>query len=187
LSTHHRTGKKPFIDRKSAEWLAENANKIWDYSETGSGITWKIAQKGSRGVGNQAGGKQLKYYSVRYFGKYYLCHHVVWTLFNGLIPELRIIDHIDRNGHNNRIENLNLKTSSENSFNRSPCGVSKYNGVSWFARDKKWLARLGTKNGFVFLGYHNTELEAAVIWDRAAKRDGRRREDLNFPEMYDLY
>lgn len=187
MTPHHRTGKKPFIDRSKAEWLAENAERLWEYSEEGSGILWKVPWRGTRGVGQEAGGKQLKYYSVRHEGTYYFCHHVVWTLFHGLIPEMRIIDHVDRNGHNNKIENLKIKTSTGNGYNKSPTGASKYKGVSWFARDKKWLARLGTKNGFIFLGYHDTQIEAAMVWDKAAKKAGRAREDVNFPELYELH
>jgi hypothetical protein len=184
---HHRIGKKPFIERESALWLAENAHNIWEYSESGSGLVWKINRRGTRGIGKQAGGKQLRYYSVRYQNKYYLCHHVVWTLFNGLIPEEMVIDHVDRNGHNNNISNLKIKTCRENGYNKHANGVSNYKGVSWFERDKKWLARLGTKEGFIFLGYHDTALEAAIVWDKKAKHAGRRKEDLNFPEMYELY
>lgn len=184
---HHRVGKKPFIDRQKAEWLAEHASKLWAYCEDGSGIVWVVQRSGTKGLNAQAGGKQLKYYSVRYDGVYYFCHHVVWTLFNGLIPEHQIIDHVDRNGHNNRIENLKLKTSSQNGHNRVAIGVSQYKGVSWFARDNKWLARLGTKDGFIFLGYHDDQKEAALIWDKAAKKAGRKKEDVNFPDLYELY
>ena len=181
---HARKGQKPFILRNKAEWLAKNAPEIWGYSGEGSGIIWKIRQKGAKGLNCEAGGKQLRYYSVRHNNIYYYCHHVVWTLFNGLIPEKQIIDHVDRHGHNNKIENLKLKTSSENGHNSSTSGISQYKGVSWFSRDKKWLARLGTEHGFIFLGYHNTQLEAALVWDEAAKRAGRKKEDVNFPELY---
>jgi hypothetical protein len=166
--------------------MAENADKIWEYSDSGSGLLWKIQRPGSRGIGNQAGGKQLKYYSVRYKNKYYFCHHIIWSLFNGLIPESRVIDHIDRNGHNNRIENLSIKTSTENSYNNTAFGQSCYKGISWFERDKKWLARLGTKEGYIFLGYHEDPRKAAEIWDVAAKVHGRKKEDVNFPELYEV-
>lgn len=187
MSPHHRSGKKPFIARNRAEWLAENAQNLWEYTGEGSGLIWKIKRPGSRGKGFEAGGKQLRYYAVRYEGKYYFCHHIVWTLFNGLIPECSIIDHKDRNGHNNKIENLSLKTTSQNSQNKAPVGASGYRGVSWFARDRKWLARLGTESGYKFLGYYEEQLDAALVWDKAAKANGRPPECLNFPELYDLY
>jgi len=172
-----------FIDRSSALWLAKNSASLWRYVPRNSGIVWLISPRGVPKSQQYAGGKQLKYYSVRHKGKYYLCHHVVWTLHNGLIPEKVQIDHIDRNGHNNTIDNLALKTKSSNSHNKNPTGRSGYKGVSYFARDNKWLARLGTSEGFKFLGYYKTPLEAALVWDRAALRAGRFREDLNFPEL----
>jgi hypothetical protein len=172
-----------FLDRNTALWLAENAPSLWGYVPRDSGIVWLIQTKGVPKKKNSAGGKQLKYYSVRYKGIYYYCHHVVWTLQNGLIPENFQIDHIDRNGHNNTIENLALKTQSSNAHNKRPTGRSGYKGVSYFRRDDKWLARLGTPEGLKFLGYYETALEAALVWDKAAVQAGRFPEDLNFPEL----
>jgi hypothetical protein len=172
-----------FISRDKAEWFAENAKHIWSYIPRDSGLSWLKPRKGVSKKKTYAGGKQLKYYSVRYEGVYYFCHHVVWTLNNGLIPPDIQIDHKDRNGHNNLIENLVLKSSSSNNHNRNAHGRSGYKGVSYFARDDKWLARLGTSQGFKFLGYYSSPLEAALVWDKAAIRDGRNKEDLNFPEL----
>lgn len=172
-----------FISRKKAEWLAVNAEKVWNYVPFESGISWITSRKGVSLSKKYAGGKQIKYYSVRYQGIYYYCHHVVWTLHNGLIPPNVQIDHKDRNGHNNKIENLVIKSSSRNNHNRAPHGRSGYKGVSFFARDNRWLARLGTSKGFKFLGYYDCPVEAALVWDRAALKEGRTKEDLNFPEL----
>ena len=46
--------------------------------------------------------------------KKFLVHRVVWEAFNGDIPENMIIDHIDGNGQNNALNNLQLITQSEN-------------------------------------------------------------------------
>jgi len=180
-------GHDGFISRVKADWLAEEAAKIWDYSQNSpTGLIWRIKRAGTKGPGSPAGGRQTKYHSVRNLGVYYYCHHVVWTLINGKIPEAHVIDHIDRDGHNNEISNLKLKTVSDNAKNQNPKGQSKFKGVSWFARDKKWLARLGSESGPIFLGYFDTPEEAALVWDRAAVAQGRNREDLNFPDLREL-
>lgn len=43
-----------------------------------------------------------------------LTHRLVWLAFNGEIPHGMEIDHIDQNRHNNRLDNLQLLTHSEN-------------------------------------------------------------------------
>ena len=48
-----------------------------------------------------------------------LIHRLVYETFNGEIPEGLEIDHIDRNKHNNKPENLRLVTRSENMANRT--------------------------------------------------------------------
>ena len=54
---------------------------------------------------------------VRGFGKRkksYLVHPFVWECFNGLIPEGKVIDHINNNKEDNRLCNLQLVTHQEN-------------------------------------------------------------------------
>lgn len=43
-----------------------------------------------------------------------LVHRLVWLAFNGEIPQGLEIDHIDQNKHNNRLDNLQVATHSEN-------------------------------------------------------------------------
>ena len=46
--------------------------------------------------------------------KNYYIHRFVWECFNGLIPEDKVIDHINNNKENNRLCNLQLITQKEN-------------------------------------------------------------------------
>ena len=75
-------------------------------------------------------GKRYKLYKgQRYFkrtdkkmskgGVKYL-HRAVWEYNNGAIPKHLMIDHINRNRSDNRIENLRLATPSENRRNVDP-------------------------------------------------------------------
>lgn len=52
---------------------------------------------------------------------YYFCEHrVVWVWHNGAIPQGKEINHIDYNRSNNRIENLEVVTHSENMQHSRP-------------------------------------------------------------------
>jgi len=43
--------------------------------------------------------------------------------------------------------------------------ISNYNGVSWYIKQNKWVSRLTKDNNTVFLGYYDTELEAAIVYN----------------------
>jgi len=47
-----------------------------------------------------------------------LHHRFIWEAFNGQIPNNKEIDHIDNNKHNNKLDNLQLLTKSENCLKR---------------------------------------------------------------------
>lgn len=57
------------------------------------------------------------YYETSLDGESLRVHRVIWEIFNGEIPEGFLIDHIDGNGLNNRINNLRLATSKQNARN----------------------------------------------------------------------
>jgi len=85
--------------------------------------------------------------------------------------ESQEVDHINGNGLDNRRINLRLCRHGENQANRRPSrtSTSKYLGVHWDKRRKCWRARL-TKNARCHsVGSFETEREAAVAYDVAAK------------------
>lgn len=65
------------------------------------------------------------YKRVNIQNKAYLVHLLVWTTFKGDIPEDYVIDHIDGNKENNKLENLRLVTQSENIKNAYKNGAGK--------------------------------------------------------------
>jgi hypothetical protein len=56
--------------------------------------------------------------SLKFKGKRYKAHRIIWELFHGKIPPGMVIDHEDGNPFNNDISNLICKTSQGNSQNR---------------------------------------------------------------------
>lgn len=90
-------------------------------------------------------------------------------MFNGALPE--IIDHIDGNSLNNRIENLRAATQSQNLCNRGKpkSNTSGYKGVYFDKTKNKWRAEI-QKHGEVHrLGYFNAAEEAGAAYNTAAK------------------
>ena len=63
--------------------------------------------RGKHGViGRRAGGKgALGYWHIRFFGRLYCEHSLVWVYHNDEWPKLQL-DHINRDKLDNRIENL---------------------------------------------------------------------------------
>lgn len=59
---------------------------------------------------------------------------------------------------------------------------SKYRGVTWASRERKWVARIWANGAATSLGYFDNEREAARAWDVAARALRGRKALLNFPE-----
>ena len=71
---------------------------------------------------------------VRKYGatnrKMYRVHRFVWECYNGMIPDGKVIDHINDNNSNNRLCNLQVVTQQEN------CKKSaKYRDYSFIANN----------------------------------------------------
>ena len=70
-------------------------------------------------------------------------HRAIWAYHAGQwAPENRVVNHIDHNPDNNRIENLNLLTQAENMNHRkNPAKkVSEITGITWNNTHKVWRA-----------------------------------------------
>lgn len=106
---------------------------------------------------------------------------VAWAIHYGKWPsEDLIVDHIDRDRKNNRLENLRLATRAENMRNRTSAdgSSSKYLGVS--KHHRKWKARIKLEDGEICLGSFDTEEQAAIAYDCAAVVYHRDFASLNF-------
>ncbi len=80
-------------------------------------------------------------------------------------------DHIDRNGLNNRRNNLRLATRSQNMANNPKQRgnySSEYKGVSWYSSRLKWRSYIKIQRRMYTLGYFEHEIDAAIAYDNAA-------------------
>lgn len=111
------------------------------------------------------------YRRVRIDGKYYYIHRLVWfILTNKEVPEDLSIDHIDGDRLNNHIENLRLASSLENQYNkfRQVNGTSKYKGVWYDSVKSIWKASIRSQEKRTYIGQFETEIEAAIAYDKLA-------------------
>ena len=99
-------------------------------------------------------------------------HQLVAIAFLNHIPckYKIIVDHINNNPLDNRVENLQLITVRENSSKDRRNGTSKYTGVSWYNQSNKWIASIEINGKGKHLGLFNTELEAHNAYQNKLKQ-----------------
>ena len=150
-----------------SELTQEQLKQLLTYdSETGCFIRISGKRAGKNAVTPTGAG----YFQIRVNGKTYLAHRVAWLYVYGKFPSTDI-DHINGIGTDNRIINLRECTSTENKFNvgvrRS--NTSGFKGVSWFARDSKWVAHIRINGRSTNLGYFPTAELASNAYQLKAK------------------
>lgn len=90
----------------------------------------------------------------------------------GLKPGDPDVDHRNRNGLDNRRENLRLATKSQNGMNQGKQRrdtSSQFKGVSFHKGPQKWCAYITVNGKKIGLGHYDTEIEGARAYNIAAR------------------
>lgn len=100
-------------------------------------------------------------------GKVTWLHHFIMGK-----PLAGVVDHINGNRLDNRRSNLRFATVAQNAHNGSSHtgASSRYKGVSWYAPQSNWRARICLYGKIRFIGYFASETEAARAYDKEATR-----------------
>lgn len=112
-------------------------------------------------------------------------HRVVAERSNGArIDGHLMVDHINGCKIDNRRSNLRMVTPSQNATNRAASrnGTSQYLGVSYESFVSRWRAQIAMNGRDINLGRFDTEMEAAIAYDRAAREYHGEYARLNFPD-----
>ncbi len=101
-------------------------------------------------------------------------------------PKGMVVDHVDANKVNNCRFNLRVCTPDENRYNlgKKYGSRSRFKGVTYNRRLRKWLARCRFKGRVYCLGYYDDEVEAARAYDHKAVELFGEFARLNFPEEW---
>ncbi|QDP50289.1 MAG: hypothetical protein Tp178MES00d2C33159851_79 [Prokaryotic dsDNA virus sp.] len=194
----HRSDK-PAGGKELPSW--EVLNELFEYREDGH-LIWKTrpashfrTEQGCRVFNSKRAGHIAGYYNPRnnYItinldNVYYRGHRLIYKLVSGLEP-VGVIDHIDGDPTNNRIENLRDCSVQENCFNsvktyNNEKSTSQYKGVQ-ITRSGKWLASI--HKGEVLLSkLFDDERSAAEWYDVQALELFGVFAKVNFPVVQDV-
>tara|TARA_R110000796_G_C14198698_1_gene391546 strand:+ start:7 stop:483 length:477 start_codon:yes stop_codon:yes gene_type:complete len=113
------------------------------------------------------------YISVNINKKLYALHRLIYKYHNEdwdiTYSNNNVIDHININPLDNRIENLRLVNKSQNSRNKNKkenCS-SKYKGIYWDKSINKWVASIRINYKKKYLGLFDNEEEAHLAYKKA--------------------
>ena len=125
--------------------------EIFDY--VNGELIWKINPGKNQYIGRVAGVVGQGYKHICVDRKKYLAHRLIFLYHHGCIPE--IVDHINRNTLDNRIENLREASKSQNARNSKVYknNVSGITGVRWDNQKQKWQSSIRVNSIQTHLGF----------------------------------
>jgi len=86
-------------------------------------------------------------------------------------PAGLLVDHKNNNSLDNRRNNLRFATRCQNMWNRRKTKTktsSRFSGVHFHKLELRWGVQIQYKGKKIWLGYYDSEIEAAHAYDRAA-------------------
>lgn len=101
-------------------------------------------------------------------GVFISAHRVAWAIYYGAWPS-GMIDHINGDAADNRIENLREATPQENSRNRKRAKANTSGVMGVTRAGKKWRAQISHKSRNINLGRYS-RFDDAVVARREAER-----------------
>jgi hypothetical protein len=112
------------------------------------------------------------YIVIRLSSEIHLIHRVIWKFIYDIEPI--IIDHIDGNRTNNRLNNLRSIDIIESNHNLGlqERNTSDYTGIHWDEHRKKWKVEIGYKNKNIYIGRFTNKQDAIAARKQAETEYG---------------
>jgi len=147
-----------------------------------SGLSWLPRDKKSNGQKDyKCGSVRIEPFgyksyklSITYNKKQFTisCSRIVFFLANGFFTKGKMIDHIDGDSLNNKLENLREATRSQNAQNSKIAknNTSGHKGVSWHKKTGKWAVKVRLKGKHIYLGVYKNLEDAIKVAIEARKK-----------------
>ena len=151
---------------------AQELRSILTYLPDIGEFRWRVSRGPGARPGSPAGTACCggRYRKITINGTQYQEHRLVWLYVHGVWPPAWI-DHINRDGCDNRLTNLRLSTPAENAANRRAHRNSRAGLKGVLARPNgTWCARIMKAGKSRFLGSFNNPEDAHNAYVLAANR-----------------
>lgn len=117
-------------------------------------------------------GTKGQYLATTIDGRTYYLHRLVWVYHKGTTPKM--IDHINRDTSDNRIENLRECTNAQNQYNSRRKANNRSGRKGVVRHDncpgKPWQAKIVVNGKVISLGYYENIDDAAKAYARASAK-----------------
>ena len=135
--------------------------QVLDYNPATGIFVWRLKLKHSKPIGSVAGTLRGNYLQIGIDRRRYYAHRLAWFYVTGCWPTKQI-DHINRSGLDNRIDNLRDVSASTNCRNTKRTnsygqGVARNRGATW-------RAQIHINDKSVFLGNYLSAAEAETAF-----------------------
>lgn len=150
-------GKLYWLPRERKWFASDRSCNSWNARDAGTEALTSVMPRG--------------HLSGIILGVAVLAHRAAWAIHHGTWPT-HDIDHINCNPADNRIANLRLATASENQRNKRAYANNKsgHKGVTWYAPNRRWVAKIRLHGRLYHLGYFDDVDLAAAAYREAAIR-----------------
>ena len=147
----------------------EELRELLDHCPETVVFTWRVNRGGRARAGTVAGAIDTHgYRQIEVFQRAYLAGRLAWFYVTGSWP-VNQVDHADGDQLNDAIINLRETTLRQNMANRKKRAGSKSNFIGVVAHEGMWQATVCKDYKRKYLGTFQTEVEAAIAYNAAAK------------------
>jgi len=149
-------------------WKTIEQNELYQISNFGRVKSLKFGKEKILKLNPDGSG----YLKVDFNNKTKHIHQLVASAFLNHIPSGHklVVNHKDFNRLNNNVLNLEIITNRENTNMKHIKSSSKYTGVCWHKKAKKWLSRIVINGKQKHLGYFTNEIDAFEMYQKSLNK-----------------